>query len=200
VRCSEEGGFVKELGLWVLRVVGIVVVLFAAPLIAITLCNLLFPVFSERPFMAGLRALDRPRAEALEARPGLSLAETIINSIRRFVVFLFITAGCFLLGLVPIVGAFLAPPIQFFLTARTLGWEMLDPYFDRCGLNWAEQKRVVKAKAPEILGLGVVCAPLLAIPLVGPLFFGLLQAGTAAFVLETFDEDAAKVPLIPSET
>lgn len=196
----EQSALLARVGFWLLRIVGLVLVFFAAPLLAITICNLLFPVFSEIPFMAGLRALDRRRADALQLRPGLPLSATIFNSIRRFFLFLLITSGCFLLGLVPVVGPLLAAPVQFYLSARTLGWEMLDPYFDRCGLGWADQKQILKARAPEILGLGVVCAPLLAIPLVGPLFFGLLQAGTAGFVIETFDESEFEAPLIPSKT
>lgn len=196
----SDSPFWEKLGLWLLRIVGFVVVLLAAPLLSITLCNLLFPVFSEIPFFAGLRALAPDRSRQLESRPGLSLGAAIFNSVRRFIILLLITGFCFALGLIPFVGPVLAPPVQFLLSARTIGWEMLDPYFDRCGLDWAAQKRVVHAHAPEVLGLGMVCAPILAIPLIGPLFFGLLQAGTAGFVNETFTEGEADAPLILSES
>lgn len=184
----EAGGFWATLGAWVLRIVGLLIVFLAAPLLSITLCNLLFPVFSEIPFLAGLDALAPERSRTLRAVSGLPLSSTIGNSLRRLVYLIAITLACFTLGLVPGVGPLLAPPLQFYLSARLIGWEMLDPYFDRKGMRWAEQKAAVKSHAPEVLGLGIVCVPLLSIPLVGPLFFGLLQAGTAGFVVDLFPE------------
>src|SRR5690606_22737695 len=138
----------------------------------------------EIPFFAGLRSMDSERAARLQARPGLGTPSAIVTSLRRFGAFLVVVVCCALLSLVPVIGPVLAFPVQIYFAARTVGWEMLDPYLDRLGIKYGSQKQVVRAFGPEILGLGLVYAPLLSIPLVGPLCFGLLQAGAAKFGVE----------------
>lgn len=174
------------LGAFLLRFLGWSAVLLISPLVAITTCNLLFPVFSEIPFFAGLLSLDSVRGSALKARTGLDTKAAILNSVRRFAVFALLSSGLFLFGLVPVIGPLAAPPLQLYFTARTIGWEMLDPYFDRIKLSYPDQKTVVRKYSAEILGMGLLCSPLLALPLVGPLLFGLVQAGSAKFVLDVF--------------
>lgn len=182
------GGLWATLGVWALRIVGLLVLFLAAPLLSITLCNLLFPVFSEIPFLAGLDAVAPARSQILRKRSGLPLSSTMGNSLRRLARLIAIAFACFALGFIPVLGPLLAPVLSFYWTARLVGWEMLDPYFDREGMHWNKQKKAIKSHAAEVLGLGLVCAPLLSIPLVGPLFFGLLQAGTAGFVVDLFPE------------
>ncbi len=187
-------------GLFLLRIVGIASVLLVAPIVAITACNLLFPVFSEIPFLAGMRSFDEARGRRLAARAGLGNAAAVGNSLRRFGAFLAITLGCFVLGWVPIVGPVMAPPLQFYFAVKTVSWEMMDPYFDRVGIRWPDQKKITKCYAPEFLGMGLVCVPLLAIPVIGPLLFGLVQAGTAKFVVDVFPEGDEASNLIPSKS
>lgn len=186
-------------GLVVLRILGILATLLVAPIVAITACNLLFPVFSEIPFLAGMRSFDETRGTGLELRSGLGNAVAIANSLRRFAAFLAMTFGCFLVGWIPIVGPIVAPPLQFYFAAKTVGWEMMDPYFDRLGISWSDQKKIVKHFAPEFLGMGLIGAPLLALPLFGPLLFGLIQAGAARFVVDIFPESDDASDLIPEE-
>lgn len=183
-------------GLLLLRLVSWAAVLLISPLVAITTCNLLFPVFSEIPFFAGMKSLNADRGRSLEALTGLGTARAIFNSLRRFALFVLISSGIFLFGLLPVVGPLIAPPLQLYFTARTVGWELLDPYFDRLQLTTAEQKTVVRKYSAEILGMGLVCAPLLAIPFVGPLLFGLIQAGAAEFVLQIFPQSDNKQDLL----
>lgn len=173
-------------GLYVLRILGWLAVLLVSPLVAITTCNIFFPVFSEIPFFAGLRSFNAPRAATLQARTGLGTAAAIGTSLRRFSLFLAVSAGCFLLGLIPGVGPLVAPPLQFYFAVRTVSWEMMDPYFDRLGLAFGDQKAVLRKYSAEFIGMGLVCGPLLAIPLLGPLLFGLVQAGSAKFVIDVF--------------
>jgi len=186
-----------KVGYWLLRIVATSLVLLLSPLISITFCNLVFPAFSEIPFLAGVRALNPKRAEEWETKPGLPLSTSIAISSRRLAIMMGVLIGCFLLALVPVVGPFIATPLQFYLGARTTGWEMLDPYFDRQGLGWEEQGRRVGEFLPEVLGMGLVCAPVLAVPFLGPLCFGLLQAGAAKFVLDILDKQDSHAP--PSE-
>lgn len=187
-------------GLFLLRFLGWFAVLLISPLIAITTCNILFPVFSEIPFFAGLSSLNAERGAALKARTGLGTKAAILNSVRRFAEFGLISLGIFLLGLVPIVGPLMAPPLQLYFTAKTVGWEMMDPYFDRLRLSSTEQRTVVRRYSAEMLGIGLVCSPLLAIPFFGPLLFGLVQAGSANFVLNVFPPSDRAEDLLASRS
>lgn len=198
IRAAPDAAKWLTLAMSVLRVLAVLAVILLSPLFAITACNVLFPVFSEIPFLAGMRAFDLERGVRLGQRPGLSDTVAIVHSLRRFAKLLLASSGCFLLSFIPIVGTFAAPALHFYFAARAIGWEMMDPYFDKLGLPWDGQVKVVKAYAPELLGLGLVCVPLLAIPIIGPTFFGLLQAGAARFVIRIFPEGDAREDLLPS--
>lgn len=175
------------IGAWLLRVLGIVLTLLVTPLLTLFLCNLIFPLFAEIPFLAGLRVFHPARARELERIQGLPFLVGLGIGLRRFATFLLFTLGCLLLGWVPVVGAFIAFPLQLFVVARTLGWEMVEPYLDKQRLRWGEQRIYVRAHLPELLGFGLVCAGILAIPVLGPLSFGLLQAAAARLVVDVLE-------------
>jgi uncharacterized protein involved in cysteine biosynthesis len=148
---------------------------------------------------AMLRALSPERAQLLSDSSGLPLRLAIFHSLRRLVALLLVSLACFALGFIPFVGPIVAPVLQFLWTAQAIGWEMLDPYFDKRKLTWDQQKAEIRQHRAEVLGLGVVCAPLLAVPLIGPLFFGVLQAGTAGFVVKLFPESGENATLLSSD-
>jgi len=179
-------------GWWTLRILGSLVVLVVAPLLAVFISNLCFPLFAELPFMAALGALRPERARQLAALPGLPWHVALGINLRRLCVFVLLSGGCFALGFVPFVGPFVALPLSFVVAARSLGWELLDPYLSRRGLGLMQQKAYLKLHFWPIFGFGLVAAAALAIPLVGPLFFGVLQAAAAelvAGVLEPAPDD-----------
>ncbi len=188
-------GWVRA-GLLIARVAGLALVFLLAPLVAISVCNLLFPVFSEVPFFAGFRSMAPERAERVRSMPGFGNLLAISNSLRRLSTLAVVSVGCFVLSLVPIVGPVLAPALQLFVAARTIGLELLDPYFDRLRIPWSDQRAIVRRYSAEILGLGLVSAPLLAIPLVGPLLFGILQAGAARFVIDILPASDSRLDLL----
>ena len=95
----------------------------------------------------------------------------------------------FALTLVPVVGALLGPAFQLWSTSRALTWELLDPYFDRRSFGYAEQRAYLKAHSGPIVGFGLPLSFILAVPLVGPLFFGLAQAGAALLVVEVLEPE-----------
>ncbi|MCA9698982.1 MAG: hypothetical protein KC431_15765, partial [Myxococcales bacterium] len=68
---TAEQGLLVIIGLWALRVVGTVVTLLAAPLVAVLTVNIVMPFFNQGVFLAGLRAADPVRAQGLDG--GLSL-------------------------------------------------------------------------------------------------------------------------------
>ena len=111
----------------ILRYVGTAITLIAAPVIAMFLVNAIFPVLTDRVFLAALGALDPERAQKLTDAEGLPLSAAVAGSIRRLCVFVGLTMVLLLLSLIPVVGPVIGGVGQLLLTARMLGWELLDP-------------------------------------------------------------------------
>lgn len=175
--------------LWTARVVGTLGSLLIGPLLAIFTVNIAFPVFNKEIFLAGLRIIDPERAQVLAAKPGMPLSLAVGIPLWRLVKFLILSFGLLLLGLIPIVGSLAAAVLQTWLTARTVAWEMMDPYFDCLDIRYAEQKQFIARMKEPLLGFGLPVSLLLAIPFVGPLTFGLAQAAAAMFVAREFPVD-----------
>jgi CysZ protein len=173
--------------MWAVRLVGIVVVLLAAPLVGLALVNLLFPFLGERVFMAAMRVVSPARAEQLAAQPGLPLATGLGIAVVRLLMFVALGIGAFVVSLVPVIGQVLGPVLQGYLGARGLAWELLDPYLDKQQLRLAEQRAFVAAHRPALVGFGLPLMLLMAIPLVGPLMFGLAQGAAAKLVVEVIE-------------
>lgn len=188
-RPGDESGWVAVVGLVLLRIAGIVIVLLAAPLLSILLANLAFPMLGERVFMAGLRNVAPARATELAAGAGLPVAAGVGVSLRRLLSYVVSTLLVLGLSLVPVVGALVAPWLQAYLTARVLGWELLDPYFDRRGLDHAAQRAFLRDHGLAVPGFALPYSFLMAVPLVGPLFFGLAQAAAATLVVDVLERD-----------
>ncbi|MEZ4451328.1 MAG: EI24 domain-containing protein [Nannocystaceae bacterium] len=178
------------IGLWLVRLAGGAVILFAAPIIALMIVNALVPVLAERTFLAALGVLRPARARALAEAEGLSFSAGVGLTLRRLVHFLGVTILCFAVTFIPLVGAILGPLLQLAATARALTWELLDPYFDRRRMSYAEQRALLRARRGAIIGFGAPLSFVLGIPLVGPLFFGLAQAGVAMLVAEVLEPES----------
>ena len=173
--------------LWAARVIGIVVVLLAAPLVGLALVNLAFPFLGERVFIAAMRVVSPARAEQLAARPGLPLSTALGVAVLRLVWFLALGIGAFVVSLVPLVGQVLGPVLQGYLGARGLAWELLDPYLDKLELRFDAQRAFVAAHRPALVGFGLPLMLIMAIPIVGPLLFGLAQGAAAKLVIEVIE-------------
>lgn len=187
---EPEASLWVELGLWLVRIAGALVILFASPILALTGVNALFPVLAERTFFAGLEVLAPAQARALMASEGLGFAAGLRLSLRRLLHFLAVTVLCFAVTLIPVIGAVLGPLLQISATARALTWELLDPYFDRRRMGYAEQRAFLRARRGAIIGFGAPLSLLLGLPIVGPLFFGLAQGGAAVLVAEVLGPEA----------
>lgn len=173
--------------LWVARVVGIVVVLLAAPLLSLALVNVVFPFLGERVFLAAMRVVDPARAEQLAAMPGLPISTGVVIALLRLLMFVGLGLATFVLSLVPVVGQVLGPVLQGYLGARGLAWELLDPYLDKLQLGFAQQRVFVATHRPALVGFGLPLTLLMAIPLVGPLLFGLAQGAAAKLVVDVIE-------------
>lgn len=175
---------------WTLRVAGTALTLLAAPMLALFIVNIVFPFLGEDVFLAGLRAVDAARADELAAAPGAGFAASTANSLRRLLYFIGATLLTFVVALVPVLGVVLGPLAQIWFGARMLSWELLDPYFDRRGLDHAGQRARMSAHRSAMFGFGAPWTLLFAIPIVGPLGFGLAQAAAALLVTDVLEPRA----------
>ncbi len=186
-RMGERSGAMATVALGLLRIAGIIVVLLAAPVVSVLLANLAFPVLGERVFLAGLQQIAPRRSAELAAKPGLPLTQAVGASLRRLLAYLGATVVVFGLGFVPVAGALAAPWIQAYLTARLLGWELLDPYFDKLGSDYGAQRAFVRDHALTVVGFALPFSFIMAVPLLGPLFFGLAQGATGTLVARVIE-------------
>jgi CysZ protein len=185
----DDGALWLTVLMWTARVIGTVGCLLIGPLLAIFTVNIAFPVFNKEVFLAGMRVVDPERAAALAAKPGMPLGIAMGIPLWRLVKFVALSLGLLLLGLIPVVGSIAAAILQTWLTARTVAWEMMDPYFDCLDIRYAEQKQFIARMQKPLLGFGLPVSLLLAIPIVGPLTFGLSQVAAATFVAREFPVD-----------
>jgi uncharacterized protein involved in cysteine biosynthesis len=178
--------------LTILLIVGVATVLIAAPVIAIFVVNAIFPVLAEKVFVAALRVIDEARAQELSEAAGLPITRAVMGSLRRLTFYLAVMVVILLFYLVPVVGPVAAGLAQLLFTARMLGWELLDPYLDRCGLEHKAQRAFVKEHGAAIAGFALPWTLILSIPIVGPLLLGLAQGATASLVHDVIEKDRVR--------
>lgn len=185
----DDGTWWEVAVMVLLRLAGIAMVLLAAPVIAMFLVQALFPFLGERVFLAGLRVIAPERAAALAAAAGRPFLTTFVDALVRLALFLVLTLALFLLSLVPVVGSVLGPVLQTWRSAIALAWELLDPYFDKRGLDRDAQRELLRRHQSRLLGFALPFTFVMAIPLVGPLIFGLAQAGIARVVVDAIEAE-----------
>ena len=178
----------STIGHVIAEIVAIILVLLAAPLLALLLISIALPVLAESLFLAALDTRRPALADALRSGEGLGIAASVSSNVRRMIHLLFGTALSFALALIPIAGAVLGPATQLYVTARALSWELLDPWFDLNRMKYAEQKDFVDRHRSLCLGFGVPYSLLMAVPVVGPMTFGIAQSGAALLVSDALLE------------
>ena len=174
-------------GVWLLRIAGVLIVLLVAPILALFTTNTVFPILGERVFLAGVRAVDPARADQLAALEGLPLRVSVSQNLIRMGLFLGCSLLAFAVSLVPVVGAVLGPVMQGYFTARALGWELLDPYFEKLEIRFGAQRTFVRQHRAPLVGFALPFSLVMSIPLVGPLLFGVAQAAVGTFVVELLE-------------
>lgn len=186
---ADDAELWRVVVLWVARVIGTLAALLIGPLLAIFTVNIAFPMFNRGIFVAGLQAVDPDRAAALAAKPGMPTGPAVGIAAWRLIKFVVLSAGLFVLGLVPVIGSLAATALQLWLTARTVSWELMDPYFDCLDIRYAEQRQFIARHQKPLLGFGAPVALLMAVPFFGPLCFGVAQAAAGTFVAREFPID-----------
>lgn len=196
---TEDVTWWLSFGLVLLRGLGILVVLMVAPIVALVVVNNVAPWLAERVFLAGLRSVAPARADALAAAPGLPLAASLWGSLLRLSSFLLLSLMTLAISFVPVLGALVSPILQGFLSARALSWELLDPYFDKLGYDFAAQRRFVATHRAVLVGFGLPLGFIMAVPLAGPWLFGLAQASAGIMVGEVLESSLGAAHERPSE-
>ncbi len=179
-------------GLWVARVAGMLIVALICPLLALFTANTLFPILGERVFLAGVRAVSPERADELAALEGLPLRVSVPQNLIRMGLFIALSLFAFAVSLIPVVGVILGPVLQGYFTSRALGWELLDPYFEKLEVRFDAQHEFVKQHRGALVGFALPFSLAMSIPLVGPLLFGVAQAAAGTLVVEVLEGTPAQ--------
>ncbi|GEM_PF-956089 len=185
--------------LWIARVSGTLLALVIGPLVALFAVNIVFPSLNQDLFMAGLRAVDPGRAERITQGPGMSARASAWGATRRLFRFAWMSAGFLLLNLVPVVGSVAGIAGQGWLNARSLAWELMDPYFDCLDISYQGQLDFVERHRHALLGFGLPLSLMFAIPFLGPLLVGLGQGAVGTFIVrEIADPTMPTVAAMPA--
>jgi len=178
-----------EVGLWALRVVLSLGALLIAAVLALPLAQLIAPRFCAAPFFALLSQRSPLRAKKLMDGPGLSVRASLDALLRRLPRFVGVAALAFASSFVPVVGGPLAALLHWTNAAWMVCSELLDPYFEARGLDRSRQVELMARHRFECLGFGLLCAPLLALPILGPFFFAWVQAAAGELVANVLELD-----------
>jgi uncharacterized protein involved in cysteine biosynthesis len=170
--------------IWLLRIVGMLLVLWFAPVFAVAIA---FPLLGPRVFFAALRAKAPARAAELAAAPGLSFATGVGIALRRLLRVTATFVVVFAISWIPIAGAPLALVLGFAATAHGLAWELLDPWLDKLGLRWADQRKFVARERSTLLGFGLPLAAAASVPIVGSVVIAMSQAAVATLVVDVLE-------------
>lgn len=187
---TDPGGSASwwwTLALVLFRIVGIVLVLLITPMVAAFVVDIVFPLLNERVFLAGMATVDEARARELEQIDGLAFGTAVGQSLVRLLLFLGLSAMTFALSLVPLVGAVAGPVLGVYFTSRALGWELLDPYFEKLSMRFDEQHAFIRRHRAPLIGFALPYSFVLAIPVLGPFAFGLAQAAAGVLVAEVLE-------------
>ena len=183
--------------------------IFVAPLLAIAVVQQVLPLLGEKILFDGLRASaaaaddDQPsanaaaeararRIEALEASNGLGLRGIGVAASRaRSLAAL--GAGAIPVGvgasLVPVAGPVASAAVAAAVAAYALAWELLDPYFDKAGLGFEAQERVVWANRFALVAFAAPFTAALAVPFVGPSASAVAQGAAGELVWRVLEKE-----------
>ncbi len=190
--------------------------LLVSPLVAIAVVQQLLPLLGEKILFDALKAptvesptgprtvasssaapstlaaLRTARVAQLEASDGLGLRSLGVAAARAQS--LATLAGVAVpigvgVSLVPVAGPFIAGALAAAVAAYSLTWELLDPYFDKAGLDFEAQERVVRGNAVALTCFGVPFSLALAVPFFGPMTVAVAQGAAAEVVWRVLERD-----------
>ena len=81
------------------------------------------------------------------------------------------------------------PPSAAAVAAYALAWELLDPYFDKAGLEFEAQERVVWANRFALVAFAAPFTAALAVPFVGPSASAVAQGAAGELVWRVLEKE-----------
>lgn len=185
---AAEQSWLGNIGAVIADIVGILLVLISAPLLAVLLVSIALPVLAESVFLAALESKRPDLADELRGGKGLGIARTVESTLRRILRLALGTALSFAVSLIPVAGVIIGPLTALWVTSRALTWELLDPWFDLQRINFDQQRDFIKKHNRLCLGFGGPYSLLLAVPIIGPMTFGIAQSGAGLLVADALAE------------
>ena len=158
---------------WLLYIVMVVGALFYSPVIFTILASALLPAF-HGPVFAGART----RAGGQPVAAGeVGVVRTISIEVVRLVRFIGLSIALLPLNLVPGIGSVAYLVAQFYLSASTLGWDLMAYHFELHGMDMRAQEAFVKDRRSMVLTLGAGATLLAMVPVAQLLFITTNVAG-----------------------
>ncbi|MFT7621573.1 MAG: CysZ protein [Myxococcota bacterium] len=142
------------------RVVAVIGVLLAAPVLYALSSSLFMPLVGQRIFEAGRRAAGAPDLPGV----GLGRAQSMSIEVRRLLRFVILSALLLLLNLIPGVGSAVYVVLQALLSAWTMGWDLMSYHYERHGLDYGAQRKANASARLGVLTLGGAALLLAMIP------------------------------------
>jgi uncharacterized protein involved in cysteine biosynthesis len=158
---------------WLLYVVFIVGALFYSPVLFTILASAVLPAFHGPVFDAARARVGGPAVTGSRT----PWVRTLVLELTRLVRFIALSLLILPLNLVPVVGSLVYLAAQLYLSARTLGWDLLAYHFELHGMDMPAQKAFVRQNTGLVLALGGGATLLAMVPVVQLLFITTNVAG-----------------------
>ena len=146
---------------WLVYVALVIGAVMYAPVLIALAASVLLPPLHGRIFS---RARTCAGASPVKTSP-TGLAQSVINDLRRLVRFTFFSVMLLLLHVVPVVGSVVYVLAQFYLSAHTMGWDLLAHHFELHDMDRHAQSAWVRRHKALMLSFGGGAALLAMIPL-----------------------------------
>ena len=128
---------------------------------------------------------------------GAGLWRSILDSGRLIAIGLLTAMGVAATGLIPIIGAVLAPTLGVILSGRLLAMELTSRAFEARGIRSTARRSVLRGRGAELLGFGVATQLLFMVPLGA--IFTMPAAVAGSTMLARSALDAAGAAAAPAE-
>lgn len=176
---------------WVVYVCLVLGALVYAPVFMALIASLVLPPIYG-PVFARARRCAGGSDDALH---GTSVWRSVLTDLRRVFRFIALSAALLLLNVIPVFGSILYVVAQFYLGAKTLGWDLLAHHFELHGLPLDEQRRWVRSRPGLVLSFGAGATLLVMIPLFQVVFLttNIASAGVLSAWLDGAPREARLV-------
>lgn len=158
---------------WLLYGVFVIGALFYSPVLFTILASAVLPAFHGPVFSAARQRAGGPVVDG----PQTGLARTLLTELTRLIRFVVYSVLLLPLNLVPVIGSVAYLALQFYLSATTLGWDLLAYHFELHGMDLPAQRAFVRQNKGVVLALGGGATVLAMVPVAQLVFITTNVAG-----------------------